>query len=200
MARYLTLGIFFTLISSLSPTAAAVTRVLPSYNDCVGLADLLPSNVFLPGNATYISQEASYFTDNESQLRPACIIQPNNAQDVATIINYLRTSEYASQTLAAVRSGGHTNWAGAANIQDGITIDLARFNTTTLDASTKVACIGPGARWGSVYSTLAPHGLAVMGGRVATVGVGGIILGGEYSLQFLNFSLIVICRRHLVFF
>jgi FAD/FMN-containing dehydrogenase len=176
-----------------------MTEASPSYNDCVGLAHLLPSKVFFPGNATYISQEASYFTDNESELTPTCIIQPDDAQDIATIINYLRTSKYANQTQAAVRSGGHTNWAGAANIQDGITIDLARLNTTTLDSSMKVASIGPGASWGSVYSTLAPHGLAVMGGRVATVGVGGIILGGKYSLQFLNFSLIVICRRHLVF-
>jgi hypothetical protein len=43
------------------------------------------------------------------------------------------------------------------------------------------AFVGPGARWGDVYTQLAPKNLAVVGGRVSDVGVGGVILGGGMS-------------------
>jgi FAD/FMN-containing dehydrogenase len=156
----------------------AATAISPSVKDCAGLAALLPTNVFFSGNSTYTSQETSYYSETEAELTPTCIVQPGSTQDVATIINFLRISPYAGQTLVAVRSGGHTPWAGAANIHDGITIDMSRLNATTLDASKTVASVEVGAWWGSVYSTLATQGLAIMGGRVSNVGVGGLVLGG----------------------
>jgi FAD/FMN-containing dehydrogenase len=55
---------------------------------------------------------------------------------------------------------------------------MSRLNATTLNSDKTVASVGVGARWGSVYSTLAREGLATMGGRVSTVGVGGLVLGG----------------------
>lgn len=44
-----------------------------------------------------------------------------------------------------------------------------------------IASVGPGARWGDVYRTLVADGLIVAGGRVGTVGVGGLTLGGGIS-------------------
>ena len=38
--------------------------------------------------------------------------------------------------------------------------------------------VGPGNRWADVYSKLDALGIAIGGGRVATVGVGGLTLGG----------------------
>jgi FAD/FMN-containing dehydrogenase len=38
-----------------------------------------------------------------------------------------------------------------------------------------------GAKWGDVYKTLQPYGVAVTGGRSDTVGVGGFIIGGGLS-------------------
>ncbi|KAF3031992.1 hypothetical protein E8E11_002612, partial [Didymella keratinophila] len=40
---------------------------------------------------------------------------------------------------------------------------------------------GPGNRWHDVYSYLEPYRLTVIGGRAATVGVGGLTLGGGIS-------------------
>ncbi|KAE8454491.1 hypothetical protein EG329_000114 [Mollisiaceae sp. DMI_Dod_QoI] len=41
--------------------------------------------------------------------------------------------------------------------------------------------IGPGNRWIDVYNALQPKGLAVIGGRVADIGVGGLAMGGGMS-------------------
>ena len=58
-------------------------------------------------------------------------------------------------------------WAGAANIQDGVTIDLSAINQVNISSNRMIASVGPGARWGEVYSKLDAMGLAVSGGRVA---------------------------------
>ena len=75
----------------------------------------------------------------------------------------------------------HTPWAGAANIQAGITFDLQRLNEVTVAADRTTVKIGPGNRWGAVYSKLDAMKLATSGGRVAIVGVGGLVTGGGIS-------------------
>jgi len=78
----------------------------------------------------------------------------------------------------AIRGAGHTPYAGAANIESGVTIDMGKMNTVTVNAAKTVASIGPGARWVDVYNSLDPLGVMVTGGRSGTVGVGGLITGG----------------------
>ncbi|MCJ1292642.1 hypothetical protein MMC34_004195 [Xylographa carneopallida] len=73
------------------------------------------------------------------------------------------------------------SWAGAANIQDGITIDLSAINQVDVSANSKATSVGGGARWEDVYLKLDRMGLAVAGGRVAEVGVGGLLTGGGNS-------------------
>ena len=72
----------------------------------------------------------------------------------------------------------HTPFAGAANIQNGVTIDLQSLNQVDVSQDRKTVAIGPGNRWGGVYLKLDALGLATSGGRVAIVGVGGLMLGG----------------------
>ena len=83
-----------------------------------------------------------------------------------------------TQCRFAVRSGGHAPFAGASNIAGGITVSLEDINQITLSADKKTAAIGPGNTWYDVYERLAEHGLAVVGGRVSEIGVGGLTLGG----------------------
>lgn len=68
--------------------------------------------------------------------------------------------------------------ANAANIQDGITIDLSGLNQFVISDDKSLATIGPGLRWGEVYQKLGAYGLAFPGGRSGQVGVGGYLLGG----------------------
>jgi FAD/FMN-containing dehydrogenase len=79
-----------------------------------------------------------------------------------------------------VKSGGHAlnqGWSSTAGVQ----IAMSRFNNTSYDPATKVATIGTGQKWETVYAALAPHNVSVAGGRIADVGVGGFTLGGGYS-------------------
>jgi FAD/FMN-containing dehydrogenase len=72
----------------------------------------------------------------------------------------------------------HTPFAGAANAEDGITIDLSRLNQVTPSSNLSTVTIGPGNRWSDVYLQLDALGIAIGGGRVGTVGAGGLTLGG----------------------
>ncbi|KAH8590934.1 hypothetical protein B0O99DRAFT_633873 [Bisporella sp. PMI_857] len=87
----------------------------------------------------------------------------------------------AANVSFAIRSGGHAPFLGAANINNGILIDMSKFNNLTYDEEKEVAVIGTGMRWGEVYEQLGQYHVAVVGGRVPGVGVGGLILGGGLS-------------------
>lgn len=55
------------------------------------------------------------------------------------------------------------------------------MSAVTLDADKKVASIEPGNNWLTTYAALEPYGLAVIGGRASSIGVGGFVLGGGIS-------------------
>jgi FAD/FMN-containing dehydrogenase len=70
---------------------------------------------------------------------------------------------------------------GASNIgPSGFTIDMQKMNQITLAANKSIVALGPGSNWGDVYGKLDPLGVTVLGGRTAGVGVGGLLLGGNY--------------------
>ena len=74
-------------------------------------------------------------------------------------------------------------FAGASNIQDGLTIDLAQLNQIEVSADKTLTFVGSGARWRDVYSHLDEQQFSVVGGRNADIGVGGLILEGIECLQ-----------------
>lgn len=55
------------------------------------------------------------------------------------------------------------------------------MNEINLNEDQSVVSIGPGNNWLAVYSSLEPYGLAAVGGRAASIGVGGFVLGGGIS-------------------
>lgn len=71
------------------------------------------------------------------------------------------------------------SWAGAANIQDGVTIDLGLMKDVTVSPNNTTVSVSSGARWQDIYSKLDAMNLSVVGGRVYDVGVGGLLLGGK---------------------
>ena len=83
----------------------------------------------------------------------------------------------------AIKSGGHARTPGASNADGGVTIDLARINQLKLSEDQRSVKIGAGSQWVDLYRPLEEHGLSVVGGRVADVGVGGLLTGGEHRDQ-----------------
>ena len=70
-------------------------------------------------------------------------------------------------------------WKGAANLEDGVTVDLSALNDTQVSADHSYTSVGGGARWGDIYLKLDAMNLSVVGGRVFDVGVGGLTLSGQ---------------------
>ncbi|KAI8184267.1 Bifunctional solanapyrone synthase [Colletotrichum sp. SAR 10_75] len=130
--------------------------------------------VYTPDQDAYQTRNASYWAQS-AQLKPWAIVQPRNAEEVSKTVQALVATPACN---FAVRSGGHTVWPGASNIQDGITIDLGLMAKTTYNHETKLASLLPGGRWTDVYHEVEKHGRMVAGGRENAVGIGGLTTGG----------------------
>lgn len=105
--------------------------------------------------------------------RPGAIAFCRDADDVAAAVRLAREQHL----LLAVRSGGH-DYAGNSMCEGGLVIDLSGINAVTVDAASRTARVGAGARWGEVDREVQAHGLACTGGTVSRVGVAGYTLGG----------------------
>jgi FAD/FMN-containing dehydrogenase len=146
-------------------------------SQCDRLVDAgLQSLLLLPDSDAYVKREASYWAANVP-LHPKCIVQPLTTEDVSRVVKLLANAE----GLVAIRSGGHTQWAGSNDVDQGVTIDLGRMTDVTYDAQSKLASLQPGSRWGGVYEKLQNHSVCVTGGRDGNVGIGGFLTGGGNS-------------------
>jgi FAD/FMN-containing dehydrogenase len=105
--------------------------------------------------------------------RPAVIIRPVDAQEVARIVSL------ASETgmELAVRSGGHST-AGHSVSEGGIVLDLSNMKALEIDVKGRTAWAETGLTAGEVTTAAAAHGLAIGFGDTGSVGIGGITLGG----------------------
>lgn len=133
--------------------------------------------VLLPADPEFTTRQASYWSNTAKAVTPSCIARPRSAQEVSAAVRAL----VAAEIPFAVRSGGHTQWAGASSIDGGATLDLGLLDWTRYDGASETVDIGPGARWRQVYGALRPHRRVVSGGRDGNVGVAGVVLGGGYT-------------------
>ncbi|OHE96903.1 6-hydroxy-D-nicotine oxidase [Colletotrichum orchidophilum] len=154
-----------------SLTEAACNNTMTK--SCCDVLETAGLTVLRPNTEAYEARDESYFSVS-AQLKPYCIIQPASTEEVKLAINTLKKTA----CNWAIRGGGHMTWAGASNIEEGVTIDMALMNHVKYSAENKIASIGAGALWRDVYSALEPFGVTVPGGRTSTVGVAGFLTGG----------------------
>jgi hypothetical protein len=57
---------------------------------------------------------------------------------------------------------------------------MSLMNSITYTPRMRSVRIMGGAKWGDVYRALQPYRIAVTGGRADTVGVAGLIIGGQW--------------------
>lgn len=175
----------FVHIASVLSVALALKFVLPSFNlthhaACALLSVQLQDAVHYPGSTIFSDSLASYFSKQEQETRPICIVRPNSTSQLSRFTQTMSRFLVAGGRFA-LRSGGHATFASAANIENGLVLDLSRWNQVEISDDRSVVSLGPGARWRDVWQVLDPLGITVAGGRDADVGVGGYLLGGGLS-------------------
>ena len=170
--------LFTAFLVTISPTIAAVDN---GSAPCSVLSSFLHNKVSYPNDTLYSASTRSYFFQ-EARLSPHCIVRPTSASDVSLIINTMVESRKTNPNSSsfAIRSGGHTPFAGAANINGGVTIDLRSMNAINVSPDQSITTVGAGSIWKDVYTKILPLNLTVLGARVAGLGVGGLITGGKF--------------------
>ena len=97
---------------------------------CYILASQLPGQVSCAQDSTYHASINSYFYQ-QSRLLPQCIVFPKSASDVSRIVKTIA----GLRAKAAIRGGGHTPIANAANLDNAVTIDLSGMNAVSLSTA-----------------------------------------------------------------
>ncbi|KAK8028258.1 hypothetical protein PG991_005314 [Apiospora marii] len=138
-----------------------------------------PDDVF-PGDAAYWAELSHYWSKSLAELRPACVVQPATAAQVAAVVRVLNYGNHTSVRFA-VKSGGHDPNAGHASVDGGVLVALRHMKGVRYDAGEGVAYVKPGGTWNDVIGALEPYGVTVVGGRLGIVGVGGYLLQGGLS-------------------
>lgn len=157
--------------------AAMATATATSTAECCDLlSQTFPSQLVLPDSNSYNASTSSYFFMQQRVLAPNCIVQPKSEEDVSKVV---KTIQSCTDVEVAIRSGGHSPNVGFSNANAGVTIDLRGLNKIELSADGNTVELGTGNEWVDVYQKLDPLGKSVVGARVADVGVGGFLSGGE---------------------
>ena len=148
--------------------ATAITSWKISVAD---LAACIKGEIIMPDDVGYNAARAVW--NGVADQRPSLIVRCVDEVDVIAAVDFARTHALP----LAVRSGGHS-MAGAGTCNEGMVIDLAPMRGIDIDPVRRVARIEAGANWGEVAAAAHVHGLALSAGDTATVGVGGLTLGG----------------------
>ena len=74
------------------------------------------------------------------------------------------------------------NWKGSSNIDDGFVLDMRKINQINILVKDQTIQLGPGAVWKDVYAKMASLNITTTGARINEVGVGGFLMGGEYTI------------------
>ncbi|KAF2230547.1 oxidoreductase [Viridothelium virens] len=139
----------------------------------------MKDRVVFPNATAYSDSVGSYWSLKNVDIHPNCIVLPESSEEVSTAISILSSGAniWQDKCQFAVRGGGHTPYAGAANIEQGVVIDLSNMPSLGLAPDHKTITVSPSQTWDQVFATLDVFDLATLGGRVGGVGVGGLTTG-----------------------
>jgi FAD/FMN-containing dehydrogenase len=135
------------------------------------LRGALKGRVIAPDDAGYDEARAVFY--GSFDRRPAVIVRPTDAAEVARVVTLARETGLE----LAVRSGGHS-LAGHGVSEGGIVLDLSDMRTLEIDAERRTAWAQTGLTAGEYTAAAGAFGLATGFGDTGSVGIGGLTLGG----------------------
>jgi hypothetical protein len=139
------------------------------------------ADYFMPGSETYEQLRGGF--NKRINKRPATIARCKTTGDVAEAVRYALGKKWA----VTVRSGGHC-MEGFSAANGAMMIHLGLLNQAEWIDSQTVR-VGPACTLAKLYDFLLPRKKIIPGGSCATVGIGGLTLGGGYGLLARKFGL-----------
>jgi FAD/FMN-containing dehydrogenase len=118
--------------------------------------------------------------------RPAVILRPRKASEVATAIAFGRDNDLE----ITVRSGGHST-TGLRGSDGGLVIDMTAMRGVQVDPERRVARVNGGTLLGELDVAAQAHGLVTPVGVVGHTGVAGLTLGGGIGRLQRHFGLTI---------
>jgi FAD/FMN-containing dehydrogenase len=140
--------------------------------------------VITPDDASY--DDARRLWNAIHDRRPAVIVRPATAENVATAVRFAR--EHVLEIV--VRSGGHSA-AGLKGSDGCLVVDLSGMRGVEIDPHTRIARSNGGALLGELDVAAQAHGLVCPTGVVGHTGVAGLTLGGGVGRLQRNFGLTI---------
>jgi FAD/FMN-containing dehydrogenase len=107
--------------------------------------------------------------------RPAAIVEPRTARDVAAAV---RSARRAGLRIAAQSTGHNAGPLAEQDLSDVMIIRTGALDEVTIDPEQGIAKVGAGTIWDPVATAAGRHGLAALHGSSPDVGVTGYSLGG----------------------
>ena len=164
--------------------AFAAGRVLARLPAAAGAADavdprvaelrrLVHGRVLAVGSGGYDAARLVY-NERFDRVRPLAVVKPRGVADVQAVVRWAQRRGVA----VIPRSGGHS-YAGYST-GTGVVLDLSAFRGIRVESGK--AIVGAGSRLIDVYAVLAARGGTIPAGSCATVGLGGLALGGGVGL------------------
>jgi FAD/FMN-containing dehydrogenase len=131
----------------------------------------LAGEVIGPDDASYEAARSVFVPTFDK--RPAAIVRPVDDAAVASVVELARESGIE----LAVRGGGHS-MAGHSASEGGLVLDLAWLDDLEIDVDARVATASAGLTAGRVTKEVGERGFSLGFGDTASVGIGGLTLGG----------------------
>ncbi|KAH8982960.1 FAD dependent oxidoreductase [Lactarius akahatsu] len=153
---------------------------------CRSIADAISnsSQLFYP-NSTQYNADIEHAIISSTQVS-ACSVEPGSAADVSVVLRILGST----RTPFAVKGGGHAYNLGFSSTT-GVQISMTRFNSVEHNNATGTVDAGSGVTLDQVYAALDSTGANIVGGRIPSVGISGLTLGGGYAFMSNQYGLTI---------
>ena len=143
----------------------------PDTLDLTPLRQDVRGAVTSPDDAPYDNARAIW--NGMIDRRPAAIVTPADAADVAAVVRWASANGVAVTALG----GGH-GVAGTSLTDGGIVCDMAALKDVDVDVESGIVLAGAGCTLGDLDAATQAHGLAVPVGVVTETGIAGLTLSG----------------------